>query len=142
MTILHKLNGIQRHAATDKKYPSEHEEQVKVIAWAREHESKWPELGLLYAIPNGGARDRITGAQLKAEGVRPGMPDLCLPVSAYAYNALYIELKSRGPRARVSVAQKKMIKKLENTRNRVDVCRGADEAIKTLTWYLKWADSH
>lgn len=51
----------------------------------------------LFAIPNGGARNPIVGAKLKAEGVRRGVPDLCLAVpfvpggdSAYA---LYMELK-------------------------------------------------
>ena len=51
----------------------------------------------LFAIPNGGARNPIVGAKLKAEGVRRGVPDLCLAVPAIpggdcAY-ALWMELK-------------------------------------------------
>lgn len=31
-----------------------------------------------FAVPNGGRRDRITGAILKREGVRPGIPDITI----------------------------------------------------------------
>lgn len=37
----------------------------------------WP---LLFAIPDGGRRDAVTGAHLKAEGVRAGVPDMFLAV--------------------------------------------------------------
>ena len=33
----------------------------------------------LHAIPNGGNRSAVTGARLKAEGVKRGIPDLFLP---------------------------------------------------------------
>lgn len=39
-----------------------------------------PELEWLHAIPNGGPRDGFSGALLKAEGVKKGIPDLFLPV--------------------------------------------------------------
>ena len=51
----------------------------------------------LFAIPNGGARNKITGAKLKAEGVRKGIPDLFLSVPSIpgweCYNGMYMELK-------------------------------------------------
>jgi len=31
---------------------SEHEEQKKLFQWARLSEGRWPELALLFAIPN------------------------------------------------------------------------------------------
>jgi hypothetical protein len=49
---------------------------------------------MIYAIPNGGHRNKITAAKLKAEGVLKGMPDLCVPVARNGYNALYIEMKA------------------------------------------------
>lgn len=52
--------------------PTEHQEQVALVRWSRLSESAHPELRLLIAIPNGGARSTVTGARLKAEGVRPG----------------------------------------------------------------------
>lgn len=39
----------------------------------------WPVLyGLLFHVPNGGARGGIEGKQLEASGVTPGIPDLLL----------------------------------------------------------------
>ena len=54
---------------------------------------------LLHAIPNGGARDKITAGRLKAEGVKAGVPDLFWPVVIFdedtetERHGLYIEMK-------------------------------------------------
>lgn len=45
---------------------------------------------LWFHVPNGGARDAITGARLKAMGVRAGVPDL---VFIWKGGAGFIELK-------------------------------------------------
>ena len=59
--------------------PSEHVEQVRLFAWAKYACSTLPKLSLLYAIPNGGARHKAVAAKLRAEGVKPGVPDIsCL----------------------------------------------------------------
>ena len=68
-------------------------EQAALISWAEAYERIYPELALLYHIPNGGKRDRIVAAKLKAQGVKPGVPDLCLPVPRGKYHGLYIEMK-------------------------------------------------
>ena len=75
-------------------HASEHQEQVALFQWADIAVRTYPELVLLHAIPNGGDRNRVVGAKLKAEGVKRGVPDLCLPVSRGGYHGLYIELKS------------------------------------------------
>lgn len=61
--------------------PTESEEQVTLFSWARMKEEKYPELRLLYHIPNGGSRNQIEAKHLKAQGVKSGVPDLCLPVA-------------------------------------------------------------
>lgn len=56
---------------------------------------------LLFAIPNGGARNVITGAILKRQGVRKGIPDLFLSIPIKVsdvstqknIHGLYIEMK-------------------------------------------------
>ncbi|MDO5650141.1 MAG: VRR-NUC domain-containing protein, partial [Gallicola sp.] len=53
---------------------------------------------LLFAVPNGGARSRVTGAILKAEGVLRGVSDLILLYPAQGYHALLIELKTEKGR--------------------------------------------
>ena len=74
---------------------TEHQEQVALFKWAHYAQAAMPELRLLHAMPNGGHRNKITAAKLKAEGVKPGVPDICLPVARGKYHGLYIELKTR-----------------------------------------------
>lgn len=42
-----------------------------------------PELGRLFAVHNQGHGDKIRGAHARAEGVKPGVPDIILPVVRY-----------------------------------------------------------
>ena len=60
---------------------SEHQEQAALFRWAWFAQVKHPALALLYAIPNGGHRHKAVAARMKAEGVKAGVPDLCLPVA-------------------------------------------------------------
>lgn len=68
---------------------------------ARDHGSVCPvpELKWIHHIPNGGSRgndvrsQQIRGARLKAEGVRSGVSDICLPVKRGQCSGLYIEMK-------------------------------------------------
>jgi hypothetical protein len=50
----------------------------------------------MHAIPNGGKRDKITGARMKAEGVLSGVFDIFLPVARNGYHGMYIEMKARS----------------------------------------------
>lgn len=72
---------------------SEHDAQVAVFAWAAANADRLPELALLYAIPNGGARHPATGARMKAEGVKRGYPDIGLDVARGSYHGFRGELK-------------------------------------------------
>lgn len=68
----------------------EHDIQATCIEW---FDLQYAGL-LLYAIPNGGKRDKVTAAKMKAEGVRRGIPDLKLAVTTQEYAGLYIETKT------------------------------------------------
>lgn len=72
---------------------SEHNHQVALIEWANLNLGRYPELKWLFAIPNGGLRNKAQAGKLKAEGVKAGVADLCLPVPRRGYNGLWIELK-------------------------------------------------
>lgn len=114
-------------------------EQRALIKWCRMHRGKWPELELIYAIPNGGARNKITAAILKAEGVRRDIPDLCLPVPRGAFHGLYIELKAQrrdGDRGRASKGQKATIEQLREQGYRAEVCLGWEAARDVIEEYL------
>tara|TARA_S200002703_G_C3772782_1_gene237909 strand:+ start:565 stop:918 length:354 start_codon:yes stop_codon:yes gene_type:complete len=75
---------------------TEHEEQRDLVSWFRQQYRGVK----IYAIPNGGKRNRITGARLKAEGALAGVSDLHVP----AWN-LWIEMK-REKGGKLSPAQR------------------------------------
>lgn len=69
-------------------------EQRALFQWAAIMEGKYPEVRLLFHVPNGGLRNKKVAAQLKAEGVKPGVPDLFLPVARGIHHGLWIEMKA------------------------------------------------
>ena len=115
--------------------PTESSEQKTLFEWAKLMEGRWPELELLYHIPNEGKRSRSTGARMRAEGLRSGVPDICLPVARGGHHGLYIELK-RVKNSRVTKEQLEWISALVAQGYVAAVCRGCDEAISLITDYL------
>lgn len=47
--------------------------------------------GCFFSVPNGGRRDTVTGAILKAEGALAGVADLFLSVPNNVHHGLYVE---------------------------------------------------
>lgn len=114
---------------------SESQEQRDLFHWAARSAGRLPELHLLHAIPNGGARSAVTGARLKAEGVKKGVPDICLPVPRGGFHGLYIELK-RVKGGRVSDEQRWWLGRLTRYGYLALVCKGWQEAAKAIEDYL------
>ena len=85
--------SVAQRAADATPVPSESVEQQRLFQWARMASGGRPELKMLYHIPNEGKRSRATGARLVAEGLKRGVPDICLPVARGGCHGLYIELK-------------------------------------------------
>lgn len=115
--------------------PTESVEQQALFKWANMARGKWPELELLYHVPNEGKRSYKTAARLKAEGLKSGVPDICLPVPRGGHHGLYIELK-RVKNSRVTQDQLDWIEALIAQGYVAAVCRGCDEAIELITRYL------
>lgn len=70
----------------------EHRLQCACVKWFR---LQYPGLAmLLFAIPNGGARNAVTGQRLKEEGVVAGVADLFLSAPNSESHGLYIEMKT------------------------------------------------
>ena len=104
--------------------PTEYEEQIKLAEYLDMKNYLWCH------VPNGGNRNAITGAKLKRQGVKPGVPDVLifLPKSGIA-----IELKrSNGVPSDVRDTQKKWLTELESRDWLTKVAYGADEAIDWL----------
>ncbi|MDR0325019.1 MAG: VRR-NUC domain-containing protein [Oscillospiraceae bacterium] len=111
-------------------------EQVALFQWARMMEKQHPELTLLHHIPNGGSRkSAIEGAHLKAQGVRAGVPDICLPVARGGYHGLYIELKATG--GRVQDTQRVWIDALAAQGYKAIVAFGFEQARAAIEQYLR-----
>ena len=115
---------------------TEHEEQVALMRLVEMHKGRWPELGMLFSIPNGGDRNVIVARKLKAEGVRRGVPDLCLCLPRGGYHGLFIELK-RQKGGQVSAEQKAWISALRGQGYRAEVCKGATEAWDVIREYVQ-----
>ncbi|HPB98054.1 MAG TPA: VRR-NUC domain-containing protein [Polyangiaceae bacterium] len=115
---------------------TEHEEQVALMRLVDMHKGRWPELGMLFAVPNGGDRNPIVGKKLKAEGVRKGVPDLCLCLPRGGYHGLFIELK-RQKKSQISPDQVRWISALREQGYRAEICLGAAAAWEVISDYMR-----
>ena len=116
--------------------PTESEEQQALFDWAERLTYLYPELELMYHIPNEGKRSKAYGAKLKKEGLKEGVPDVHLPVARGQYHSLYIEMKKRSDSV-TSQAQRRWIGNLKRQGNAAYVCHGWEEAVKVIEEYLK-----
>lgn len=116
---------------------SEAQHQANVIKWSQQPSihRQWPELALLHHIPNGGTRDPIEAKHLKQQGVKAGVPDLCLPVARGQYHGLYIEMKTEH--GHTSDKQEWWGDKLNAQGYAWKVCHGWQAAVAVLEWYLQ-----
>lgn len=112
----------------------EAKEQEAVFQWAEMQKAAYPELELLFAIPNGGSRNKLEAYGLKRQGVKSGVPDMFLPVSRNNFHGLWIEMKSE--KGKVSENQEWWIEKLTIQVYKTCVCYTWIEAIDTIMWYL------
>lgn len=123
----------------------EHQEQTVFFRWAKLNERKYPELALLFAIPNGGARHIAVARKLKAEGVKAGVPDIFLPASQQwgggcdkgfcrSYHGLFIELKAG--KNKPTTTQAWWHRNLIEAGYKVEVCYSWQEACKEIVAYL------
>lgn len=109
----------------------EHQLQVSCVNWFRlQHRGQ-----LIYAIPNGGQRNKIVAAKLKAEGVTAGVPDIHIPLANRFYHGLYIELKVKPNSPTIS--QKEMMFQLHANGYKCSVCYSLEEFMSVVNEYMK-----
>ena len=117
----------------------QHEEDVEQAAlfrWAAYMSGTWPELERMFHVPNGGSRNKIEAARLKMQGVKAGVPDICLPVARGCYHGLFIELKKREG-GRVSKEQREWVEYLDKAGYCAAVCHGWDAARALIERYMR-----
>lgn len=123
-------NNIERVRKTPA--DEEHLLQAACVQWFR---LQHPALNHnLFAVPNGGRRDKATGARLKAEGVKAGVADLILLRRNAHFAALLIEMKT--PRGQQSQSQRDWQRAIERDGYKYVVCRSVEDFITTVNEYL------
>jgi hypothetical protein len=104
--------------------------QSECVRWFRH---QYPHT-IIAAIPNGGARDVITGAILKREGVVPGFPDLIVCKKDSSCGVLFVEMKTAT--GGLSQNQKIVHAKLLQAGYCVAVCKSFDQFKETISQYM------
>jgi hypothetical protein len=114
---------------------SEHQHQVTFFQYVDVLAQRYPILSTnVFAIPNGGNRDLITGTRLKREGVRAGAPDILVAIPIQPWHGLFIEMKVRPNKP--SKKQVIFLCNLLSAGYKTHVSYDAEDAIKALDSYL------
>lgn len=109
---------------------SEHNLQKACVQWFRmQHRNK-----LIFAIPNGGLRDKIVAKKLKDEGVLPGIPDLMIPIPKNGYGGIFIEMKYGNNRP--TDEQNEILSELWDSGYKVEVCNSIEKFIEVVNNYF------
>ena len=106
-----------------------------MFRWAAYQRGIYPELQLMFHVANGGSRHPYEAHNLKEQGVKPGVPDICLPVARGGYHGLYIELK-RLKGGRVEECQQWYLANLSRQGYKAVVCKGWEAARDVIEEYL------
>lgn len=114
---------------------SESEEQQALMEWATWQKGKYPELALLFHIANEGKRNPRTGARLKREGMKAGVPDLFLPVARGGSHGLFIEMKAG--KNRPTSKQLAWLEALSRQGYTACWCTGWEVAAKRIVEYME-----
>ena len=116
---------------------TEHEIQSSFISWCDSGDTlkQHPELSMIYAIPNGSNKSIATAMKFKREGLRSGVPDICLPVARGKYHGLYMEFK-RTPKLKLADNQVEWASKLSGQDFFVATVASRDTAIAVVKRYL------
>lgn len=112
-----------------------HDESNLQIACVRWFRLQYPSIApLLFSVPNGGRRDAVTGAILKAEGAVAGVSDLLLLFSNGVHHGLCIEMKTE--KGKQSDAQKEWQKAVEAVGYKYAVVRSFEQFADLIDDYI------
>lgn len=106
-------------------------EQTALFDWAKHY----PVLDWLFAVPNGGKRNKFEAARLKRQGVKAGVYDVFLPVPVKPYAGLWIEMKRPDGKGRLTDNQRSFGAAMAIAGYKCEVCNGAKEAIQAIKMY-------
>lgn len=113
------------------------EEEKLQIACIKWFDYQYPEYSkLLFAVPNGGSRNKIEAANLKKQGVRAGVSDIVFLKENNKYDFLCIEFKTeKGKQTDNQIIFQEDIKK--HTSGYYIIIRSFEQFKKSIEQYLK-----
>lgn len=123
----------KKNPSRRKKDNEEEREQIKFFELIPIYFPKLPDK-LLFAVPNGGSRNIVEGANLKKQGVTRGVADVILLIPRKGYASLCLEFKAK--KGRQSDEQKEFQRQAENCKNKYIIVRSAMDAIEKVRKYL------
>jgi hypothetical protein len=130
---------MARALALKLEVPTEAQEQQDFFLRVSHFETRFPELKRVYHVPNGaylGENRHRYANKLKAQGLRPGVPDICFPMPTLEYNGLYIELKRLNARPSDTTEQQREWHTFLRAQGyAIYVCKGWVDAWNTLCAY-------
>lgn len=129
-----RWKGNQYRAGTARQSP-EHDAQVALFDVLRLNERRYPQLAFIFAVPNGGLRNPITARDLKREGVKAGVSDICIPIASRGYGAAWIEMKAG--KNKCTPEQLAFLNFVSGQNHASKICYSDLEAIEFIEWYLK-----
>lgn len=112
---------------------SEHVEQTILVARIRQF---FPGV-LVFAIPNGGGREKGEAYRLKEEGVLAGVPDLMIAEPRGGAHGLFVEMKRADRGGALSKAQAEVQAHLRRKGYDVVTCAGVEAAWQAVNFYLR-----
>lgn len=112
----------------------ESQHQRALFEWIRTQEKRDKRYSKIFAIPNGGKRDKMTAINLKREGVLSGVWDIFVPIPQGVFGGLFIEMKVGSNK--LTDNQKRFKDGLE-TSYKFEVCYSWIEAKEVIEDYLK-----
>lgn len=114
---------------------NEAREQAALIEWTERVKHLFPEIKLLFHIPNGGSRNKLEACKLKRMGVRSGVSDVFLPMPKGGWCGLYIEMKAG--KGKPTKNQLEFITAMLKQGYAAQVCTGFEAAKNTILQYLR-----
>lgn len=109
--------------------------QQNCVTWFR---LQYPKIGrLLFAVPNGGARNAREAAIMKGEGVTAGVSDIILLYPSGGFHSLCIEFKTTSKSSKQTDYQKEWQALAEAHGSKYIVCRSLEDFQREIRAYMQ-----
>lgn len=134
MTFEEMMAKATKSKARRKPRHEESKIQQSCVRWFR---LQFPDIALLlFAVPNGGARNKREAGILKGEGVTAGVADVILLKPSGGFASLCVEFKTEDKGSSQRDTQKRWQEVAEAAGNKYVICRSFDDFYREVRSYL------